>query len=115
MATLAIMSSTLSRARISDEQVDQFHRDGYCVVDGLFSPAEIDEIEAFFEDFKKHGLNIFDGTKYEEVDPAKRQLRAMHPHRFSKKAQDWMLHPEVGSVLEALLGKAALGDRKSVV
>jgi ectoine hydroxylase-related dioxygenase (phytanoyl-CoA dioxygenase family) len=104
------MASILSRARISEEQIEQFHRDGYCVVDGLFSPAEIDEIEAFFEDYKKNGQSVYDGgDKYEDVDPAKRQLRAMHPHRYSKKAQDWLLHPEVGAVLEALLGKPALG------
>jgi phytanoyl-CoA hydroxylase len=104
------MSSTLSRARISDEQVEQFHRDGYCVVDGLFSADEIGDIEAFFEEFKKNGLSVFDsGSKYEEIDPTKSQLRALHPHRHSKKAQDWMLHPEVASVLEVLLGKPALG------
>ena len=104
------MQTTLGQARVSQEQVEQFRRDGYCVVVDLFSSDEIDEIEAFFEDFKKNGLNAFDGgSTYEEIDPTKRQLRALHPHRYSKKAQDWMLHPEVASALEALLGRPALG------
>ena len=103
------MSPTFSRALISDEQVQQYHRDGYCVVDGLFTPGEIDEIEAFFEEFKKGGLTIFDGpNKYEDVDPTKTQLRAMQPHRYSEKAQEWLLNPEVAAVLDVLLGKPAL-------
>jgi phytanoyl-CoA hydroxylase len=105
------MTTTLAgRARIGADQVRQYREEGYCVVDGLFSTAEIDEIEAFFEDYKTQGGNVYDhGSTYEEIDPTKRQLRAMHPHRYSKKAQDWMIHPEVASVLEALLGKPALG------
>jgi ectoine hydroxylase-related dioxygenase (phytanoyl-CoA dioxygenase family) len=103
------MSSTLSRARIGEEQIEQFHRDGYCVVDGLFSPAEIDEIEAFFEEFKLKGYKIFDGNMIEDVDPTKYQVRAMHPHRYSDKVRDWLIHPEVAAVLEVLLGKPALG------
>ena len=78
------------------------------MVEGLFAPEEIEEIAAFFEDFKRSGYKIFDGSAIEEVDPAKRQLRAMHPHRYDKRAQDWMLHPEVAAVLEVLLGKPAL-------
>ena len=99
---------------ISPEQKQHFIDHGYCVVEGLFSTAEIDEIEAFFEDFKANGPRIFDlGSdlrgSYEEADPKKYQLRALHPHRHSKKAQDWMLHPRVGEVLEELLGRTALG------
>jgi phytanoyl-CoA hydroxylase len=111
---------TVSRL-ISPAQKQHFIDHGYCVVEGLFSTAEIDEIEAFFEDFKINGPKVFDnetasayeGTSgafsYEDVDPSKQQLRAMHPHRHSRKAQDWMLHPRVGEVLEELLGRPALG------
>jgi len=103
-------TSPTSCAPISAEQVQQFHTDGYCVVDGLFSPAEIDEIEAFFEEYRNRSGNLFDhGSAYADIDPAKRQLRAMQPHRYSQRAQDWMLHPEVAAVLEALLGQPALG------
>jgi len=97
-------------AEINEDQVKQFRENGYCVVDHLFSAAEIDEIEAFFEDYKTRGGRVYDdGSTYEEIDPTKRQLRAMHPHRYSKKAQDWMLHPKVAAVLAVLLGKPALG------
>jgi len=107
------MATILGQARISEDQVKQFHRDGYCVVEGLFAPEEIGEIEAFFEDFKVRGHQgrpVFDGGgTIEEMDATKRQFRAMHPHRYVKRAQDWMCHPEVAAVLEVLLGKPALG------
>jgi phytanoyl-CoA hydroxylase len=95
--------------RIPAAQLDQFHRDGWCVVDGLFEAEEIDAIEAFFEQFKNNGIAAYDGgLKFEEVDPTQRQLRAMHPHRYSERALRWGLHPRVMEVLAALLGQPAL-------
>lgn len=103
------MLATTTTSLISPEQVAQFHRDGYCVVEGLFAPAEISEILAFFEEFKTRGGAIYDdGLRFEEVDPAQRQLRAMHPHRYSEKAKQWALHPRVAEVLSVLLGRAPL-------
>jgi len=99
---------TLS-ALISPAQKQQFQDDGYCVVSGLYSETEIADIEAFFEDFKHNGMKIYDGGVYEEADPATSLMRAMFPHRYSKKAQDWFLNPNVAGVLEELLGKPALG------
>lgn len=94
---------------ITPAQVEQFHRDGWCVVASLFSADEIAAIEAFFEDFKHNGAAIYDdGMKFEEVDPAKRQLRAMHPHRHSERARQWALQPRVLEVLGVLLGRPAL-------
>lgn len=94
---------------ISPAQIEQFHRDGWCVVDALFSADEIDAIEAFFEDFKVNGPAIYDGDfRFDEVDPTQRQVRAMHPHRHSESAKAWGLHPRVMEVLAALLGQPAL-------
>jgi phytanoyl-CoA hydroxylase len=105
------MEATLTRpsARISAAAVEQFHRDGWCVVDGLFTPDEIGEIEAFFEVFKANGQAVYDdGFRFEEIDPAQRQLRAMHPHRHSERAKQWALNPQVMDVLAVLLGRPAL-------
>lgn len=94
---------------LSQEQVEQFKRDGYCLAAGLFSAEEIDSIEAFFEDYRKIGGKVFDGgSSYEEIDPTKRQLRAMHPHRHSAKALAWGLNPRVLEGLEILFGRAPL-------
>jgi len=94
---------------LSPSQLRQFRDDGYCVVEGLFSPEEIAAIEVFFEEFKQNGAAIYDGTsRYEEVDKTKRQVRAMHPHRHSRQALTWALQPRVMEVLAALLGRPAL-------
>lgn len=94
---------------ISREQVEQFHSGGWCVVDALFAPEEIEAIEAFFEDYKNNGIAAYDGgLHFEEIDPKERQLRAMHPHRHSSRAKDWALHPRVMEALSALLERDAL-------
>jgi len=96
-------------ALITPAQIEQFHRDGWCVVDALFSPAEIASIEAFFEEFKTNGAAIYDGnSRFQDIDPTQSQLRAMHPHRHSDRAKAWGLNPRVMEVLAALLGQPAL-------
>jgi len=98
-----------SSAPITAAQKEHFAENGYCVVDGLFSAAEISEIEAFFEEYRHVGGKVFDGdSAYEEIDPTKRQLRAMHPHRYSARAQAWALQPRVIEVLTVLLGRPPL-------
>jgi len=88
---------------------EQFDRRGYCIVPGLFTETELREIESFFEEYKKTGGKAFDsGSAYEEIDPAKRQVRAMHPHRYSEKARAWLLNPRVAEALEILLGRPPL-------
>lgn len=104
-ASLATRSSPL----IGAAQVEQFHRDGWCVVDALFSEEEIVAIEAFFEIYKHNGASVYDdGFKFEDIDPKQRQLRAMHPHRYSERALQWGIQPRVMEVLAALLGQQAL-------
>jgi hypothetical protein len=87
----------------------QFAEEGWCVVDGIYSEAEIAAIDAFFEDYRRIGTAVFDsGMHYEEIDPTRRQLRAMHPHRYSEQAKGWALNPRVIDVLAGLLGRAPL-------
>lgn len=87
-----------------------YDRDGWCLVDGLFPESELQEIEEFFERYKCEGGRAFDaGSAYEEIDASKRQVRAMHPHRYSARALEWLTNPGVAEVLEVLLGRPALG------
>lgn len=96
-------------AELSPEQVEAFHQDGYCIVDGLWSEDEVAAIESFFEEYKRVGSPVFDGNcRYEEIDPKERQLRAMFPHRYSEKAMAWALNPKVLAVLEVLFGAEPL-------
>ena len=101
----ALSGSTL----ISPAQVEQFHREGWCIVDALFAPAEIEAIEAFFEQYKTNGQAVYDdGLKIDEIDPTQLQVRAMHPHRYSEQVKRWALHPRVMEVLAVLLSRPAL-------
>lgn len=88
----------------------EFDQTGYCLADALYSDNELKEIEVFFEDFKTSGGKIFDGDRvFEEVDKTKTQVRARQPHHHSRRVTAWLTQPRVAEVLEALLGKPALG------
>lgn len=83
---------------------------GYCVVDGLWTPAQIDEIERYFEDYKGSEHRFDAGsTTFAHMDKTKQQVRAMLPHRESRRALEWLVHPPVAEVLALLLGRPALG------
>lgn len=89
---------------------EHFQREGYCLADDLYSEEELQEIEGFFEEYKHSGGQVFDGgSGYEEIDASERQVRAMHPHRYSERAMEWFTNPKVANILEALLGQPALG------
>lgn len=108
-AAAASTPSAPSSSILTPAHLTQFAELGYCVVEGLFSPDEIAAIEQFFENYKNVGAAVFDDdSRFEEIDPAKRQLRAMHPHRHSAQAKQWALNPRVLAVLQTLLGRAPL-------
>ena len=102
-------STSARPSGLTPEHVEAFQRDGYCVVDGLWSADEIAEIEAFFEEFRRVGTPVFDsGARYEDIDPTKRQLRAMHPHRYSDRVKAWALNPRVLDALKVLFASEPL-------
>ncbi|HEY5550328.1 MAG TPA: phytanoyl-CoA dioxygenase family protein [Opitutaceae bacterium] len=104
-----VQSAATSARLLTAEHRRQFAEEGYCVVDGIYAAAEIAAIERFFEDYKTIGTAVFDaGARFEEIDPTKRQLRAMHPHRYSEQAKQWALNSRVIEVLTGLLGRAPL-------
>ena len=101
---------------------EMYQKEGYCLVDNVYSATEFDEIESFFEDFKSNKHKAFGNDistdegweenytfRFDDIDPSKELLRAMHPHRFSQKVQRWHLHPKIGTILSTLLGCPALG------
>lgn len=103
------MTTTLNAPDLQ-ELKRQYDAVGYCIADELFDEQELQEIEAFFEEYKSNGAKVFDhGSAYEEVDHTQRQIRAMHPHRYSEKVVEWFTNPKVAEVLEVLLGAPALG------
>ncbi len=83
---LSTMKPQTAQDTLAADHKEQFDSQGYCVVDGLWTEQEIQEIEDLFEAYKHNGMNVFDvGFKFEEIDMTKRQVRALHPHRYSQK------------------------------
>ncbi len=90
----------------------QYQEQGYLVVPGLLTPAEIDELRMTFAAMHRQGSipGCFTIGSPEEIarDPLKLYPRMMHPHRVNDVARRYLLHPRILDVLEALLGEAPL-------
>lgn len=97
-------------ARLTEKEMEQFEKEGYLIVKGLFSEDDLGEIEDTFEQISHttvagHFEPVLDGTT---SDPLKRYPRVMHPHRFNETAKRYMLHKPVLQVLGDLYGEEAL-------
>lgn len=108
------MTATLDSAPVANNNLrdlkQQFDETGYCIARHLYSENALLEIEAFFEDFKNNDANAFDaGSKYKELDPATRKVRAIFPHRYSPKVVEWFVQPGVADILRVLFGREPLG------
>jgi len=74
---------------LTDQQKQQFDRDGFLAVRGLFSAAEIEEIRGTFMEMAKDGPvpglsdvpKSRDGAPAASNDPLARYPRMMHPHK----------------------------------
>ncbi|HVK05082.1 MAG TPA: phytanoyl-CoA dioxygenase family protein [Armatimonadaceae bacterium] len=96
---------------------EQFDRDGYAVVRGLFSPAEVAEIRETFMAQAAGGPieGLSDGhwQNCDPSDPLKFYPRMMHPHLHADKpvgplSMRYMLDRRVETVLAALMGEAPI-------
>ena len=98
---------------LSASQIEQWQRDGYLLVSGLFPTEEIDELRQHFMDIQAQALNenspirqFYQPKSLEEADGDMLQHypRVMHPHRFDERSMNQMLDVRVGEVLETLMG-----------
>jgi phytanoyl-CoA hydroxylase len=79
---------------LTDQQKQQFDRDGFLALRGLFRPAEIEEIRGTFMEMAKDGPvpglsdvpKARDGAPAATNDPLARYPRMMHPHKHADKA-----------------------------
>ena len=47
-----------NQANLTSPHLRQLAEEGYCVINGIFTPGEIDSIRAFFEDYKNIGSAV---------------------------------------------------------
>ena len=105
---------------LTEEQMQQFHQNGYFIARGLLSAAEVEEIRETFmamaKDGPVQGLSEFRHSgrvAYAADDPLSHYPRMMHPHRHMDKpvgpvARKYMLYPAIGAILAELMGEEAL-------
>jgi len=97
-----------SPTQLNPAERDAYQREGYAIVRGLFTPAEIAELAATFAALHARGSipDCFEAVPPGEgVDPLDVYPRMMHPHRVSDVAMRTMLHPKLEPILRALLGE----------
>lgn len=87
-----------------EQMKSDYDRDGYTVARGLFSPGEVAEIIATFEQIHDSGqsLQVYSDNLKDPNDPLVQWPRVVHPHRFNATARRHMLHPGVREVLTTL-------------
>lgn len=97
---------------ITTTQREEFERQGYLVVKGLFSQEEAEMLKTHF--MQKHANGPVPGyfqplTEAEaEGDVLKMYPRFMHPHRTDDLSMKYMLDPRVFAALRELIGEEAL-------
>ena len=98
---------------LSPAQIEQWQRDGYVLVSGLFSTEEIDSLREHFMEMQAESLDknsplrqYYEPKSLEEAggDILQHYPRVMHPHRFDERSMNQMLDSRVGEVLETLMG-----------
>jgi len=105
---------------------EAFHRDGYFIARGNFSPEEIEELNSTFMKMHADGgvpgfyeLGKLDGWRDEDdrtdnkdqVDPLAEWPRVMHAHRFNDTARAYFLHPKIRVYLEKFMGGEPVGTQ----
>ncbi|BAM03049.1 phytanoyl-CoA dioxygenase family protein [Phycisphaera mikurensis] len=100
-------------AALTPEQHAAWERDGYVIVRGLWSRAEIDACRERFDDL---AANAPDQPPHWEPDrnssdPLKRYPRVMHPHRIDGLSRAMLLDPRVGAILRRLLGEEPIATQ----
>jgi len=98
--------------RVSVEEYRTFRRDGYLIVRGLVSLADVAEMQAHIDDLIEGRIQVegieppVPGATLEENE--KRLLRIHMMHDRIPIWERWMLHPRVLDVVEALIGPDVL-------
>ena len=108
---LATTSPTETTSRLTDSQVEQYHRDGFIGVNGVFSPDEVDELRRVTEDYVQQSADLTDHNEMFDLDFAAGHSRATPKLRRIKNPHT--LHPvyEAASMKQGLLDIIEQPDR----
>lgn len=92
---------------VTNAHKQSYDTHGYVVVQGLFTPEEVDQYREHYMTLRRHGR--YPGAPPEadaaSTDPLKRYPRMMMMHRWDELSLQWVLHERIASCLTALLGR----------
>ncbi len=91
---------------VSPEKKQFFDENGYVVIEGLFTPEEVDFYRDHFMNLRTAGTYPGDdaGINPASSDPLKRYPRMIHMHRWDEVSLNWMLDARLRECLTTLLG-----------
>lgn len=110
MNNLLAPQPTQTETALADLDLAALRRDfdakGFCLARGVFSPAEVAEIQETFAAINAAEQQTrMEGNITDTNDPLARFPRVSHPHRTNETARRYLLHPRVWAVLESLFGE----------
>lgn len=104
--------NTPKNSALTEAQRQQFERDGYLVVGGLFDAHEISALREHFMALHEAGPvpGYFNPKPLQETggDLLAHYPRMLHPHRFDETSKRYLLDARLQSVLRELLGEEPL-------
>jgi phytanoyl-CoA hydroxylase len=88
---------------------EQWERDGYVLVSGVFSPEEVERIREHFMAWNaSERKEDFDKVDPTGEDPLAKYPRIIHPHRRDALSMDFMLDHRLREVMTDFLGEEPL-------
>src|SRR5438046_369604 len=103
-------TNSRTQPEISSEQLESYRADGYLIIRGLWTPAEIAELKQVIDGLAAAGKPIEDywvpktnpdGSL--DPDPLRRYPRMLHLHRHQPIGLRMMLDPRIGGIVRTLL------------
>lgn len=90
------------------EHTRQFAEQGYCIVRGLFSQAEVEQYRDHYMRLRKRGdyPGDFAGSALTSNDPLKAYPRMIHMHRWDEASLSWMTDSRLDQCMTGLLGQS---------
>ncbi len=91
---------------ITELHKQTYQQQGYVVVEGLFSPEEVEQYREHYMTLRRHGSYPGDlvGIDPRSNDPLKRYPRMIHMHRWDEVSLRWLLDQRLKECLTELLG-----------
>lgn len=104
---------------LSQEQIETYNRDGFIVVEDVFSPDEVAELRAVTDDFVEKSRQVSEHDNVYDLEPTHsasepRVRRIKTPHLHHDAYRRAVNHPGVLEVLKPLIGDAIKFDESKL-